>query len=70
MSASVFDLSSLNGSNGFRLDGEHAYDESGRSVSGAGDVNGDGLELVIHVRWRGAPDKALVACAWTIGRRQ
>ncbi len=47
MSASVFDLSSLNGSNGFRLDGEHAYDESGRSVSSAGDVNGDGFDDVI-----------------------
>ncbi|MEQ1743610.1 MAG: integrin alpha, partial [Candidatus Nitrotoga sp.] len=40
-------LSSLNGSNGFRLDGEAAGDYSGRSVSNAGDVNGDGFDDVI-----------------------
>jgi len=40
-------LSSL-GSGGFRLDGIDASDQSGRSVSGAGDVNGDGLaDLII-----------------------
>ncbi len=48
--ASGFDasmnLSSLNGSDGFRLDGE-ASDRSGVSVSGAGDVNGDGFDDVI-----------------------
>ncbi len=41
------DLSSLDGSNGFRLDGEHVDDFSGYSVSGAGDVNGDGFDDVI-----------------------
>ncbi len=35
-------LSSLNGTNGFKLDGEVSHDESGRSVSAAGDINGDG----------------------------
>ena len=44
------DLSSLNGSNGFRLDGEAAFDYSGRSVSAAGDVNGDGFDDVIISR--------------------
>lgn len=44
---SSFMLSSLNGSNGFRLDGENAGDFSGRSVSAAGDVNGDGFDDVI-----------------------
>lgn len=39
----VLELSSLNGSNGFEIDGELANDQSGRAVSGAGDVNGDGL---------------------------
>nr|WP_256207847.1 integrin alpha [Nitrosomonas sp. Nm166] len=43
----VFDLSSLNGSNGFRLDGENEFDGSGASVSSAGDVNGDGYDDVI-----------------------
>ena len=42
--ASRLDLSTLNGSNGFRLDGVHAGDLSGRSVATAGDVNGDGFD--------------------------
>jgi len=42
-----FDLSTLNGNNGFRLDGVAAHDFSGRSVSNAGDVNGDGFDDVI-----------------------
>jgi len=40
----VLDLSSLNGDNGFRLNGEGAQDLSGSSVSNAGDVNGDGFD--------------------------
>ncbi len=35
------------GSRGFVLTGIDAYDVSGRSVSGAGDVNGDGIDDVI-----------------------
>ncbi len=35
-------LSSLNGANGFKLDGENNGDSSGQSVSAAGDINGDG----------------------------
>jgi hypothetical protein len=40
-------LSALDGSNGFRLDGIDAYDLSGGSVAGAGDVNGDGIDDLI-----------------------
>ena len=40
----TMDLSTLNGSNGFRLDGEAALDHSGSSVSTAGDVNSDGFD--------------------------
>ncbi len=36
-------LSSLNGTNGFKLDGENNGDNSGQSVSAAGDINGDGI---------------------------
>jgi subtilisin family serine protease len=43
---STFELSNLNGVNGFRLDGS-SVDNSGVSVSGAGDVNGDGFDDVI-----------------------
>jgi len=46
--AATLALSSLNGSNGFRLDGVAAYDRSGFSVSAAGDINGDGLgDLIV-----------------------
>ncbi|MES1025729.1 hypothetical protein ABN584_22815 [Gloeocapsa sp. BRSZ] len=41
------DLATLNGSNGFVLNGIDADDRSGVSVSGAGDVNGDGFDDVI-----------------------
>ena len=39
-----FLLSTLNGSNGFRLDGVTTGDLSGVSVSGGGDFNGDGFD--------------------------
>ncbi len=41
------DLSSLNGSNGFVLNGINQNDLSGSSVSSAGDINGDGLADII-----------------------
>ena len=40
-------LSSLNGLNGFRLDGENIGDTAGNSVSSAGDVNNDGFDDLI-----------------------
>ncbi len=41
-------LSSLNGTNGFQISGEEDLALSGRSVAGAGDVNGDGFaDLII-----------------------
>jgi hypothetical protein len=43
----VIQLSSLNGGNGFRLDGVAANDVSGRWVSGAGDLNGDGVDDIV-----------------------
>ncbi len=45
--ASSLNLSTLNGTTGFRLDGVKANDCSGHSVAGAGDVNGDGFADVI-----------------------
>ena len=45
--AATLDLSTLNGTNGFRLDGVAAYDFSGDSVASAGDVNGDGFDDLI-----------------------
>ena len=49
----VINLGSLDGSNGFRLDGAAgrdgaaAGDYSGHSVSAAGDINGDGIDDLI-----------------------
>lgn len=41
--AANIDLSTLDGSNGFVINGVEAGDKSGFSVSAAGDVNGDGI---------------------------
>jgi hypothetical protein len=41
------DLSTLNGTNGFVINGIDAGDTSGRSVASAGDVNGDGFDDLI-----------------------
>ena len=43
----ALDLADLDGTNGFRLDGIDPRDRSGCSVSGAGDVNGDGFADLI-----------------------
>lgn len=48
---SVIDLSLLNGSDGFRLDGETSGDVNGSGAAVTGDINGDGYDEVIS----GAP---------------
>jgi len=40
-------LSNLDGTNGFRLDGEVSGDESGYSVGNIGDPNGDGIDDIV-----------------------
>lgn len=42
-----FDLTTLDGTNGFVIDGLNANDNLGYSVSSAGDVNGDGIDDLI-----------------------
>jgi FG-GAP repeat len=49
---SSFDLSTLNGTNAFKITGESAGDHAGFSVRGAGDFNNDGFDDLIV----GAPD--------------
>ncbi len=44
--APQFDLSAIDGTNGFRIDGELAVEFSGFSVA-SGDINGDGIDDVI-----------------------
>ncbi|MDO9338776.1 MAG: hypothetical protein Q7T61_20480 [Caulobacter sp.] len=54
----VFELSSLDGANGFRIDGVAADDRSSWTVASAGDVNDDGyIDLIIgapYTDWNGA----------------
>ena len=51
-------LSALDGNNGFKLDGDAPYDESGGSVSNAGDINDDGIADLIIGERLGRSDKA------------
>jgi Ca2+-binding RTX toxin-like protein len=52
-------LSTLNGSNGFAINGIAAGDQSGSSVSSAGDVNGDGFDDLI-IGARGADPNGII----------
>ncbi len=49
-------LSSLDGFNGFQISGEVALDYSGRWVSAAGDVNGDGFGDLLIGAYRAEPN--------------
>lgn len=56
MPAPILNLSSLNGSNGFVLNGIDKDDASGFAVSNAGDVNGDGIDDLIIGAFEADPD--------------
>jgi hypothetical protein len=50
-------VSALDGSNGFRIDGVNDADTLGQSVSGAGDINGDGIDdLIVGAILAGTPE--------------
>src|SRR5262245_7913853 len=50
--AANIDLSSLNGTTGFKLSGAAGGDQSGFSVASAGDVNGDGFsDLIVGAKY-------------------
>jgi len=54
------DLASLNGSNGFLINGITSFDQLGYSVSGAGDINGDGFDDVVIGKRTGGNSEAYV----------
>jgi len=61
VNSGLLSLSALNGTNGFKLDGEN-NNASGWSVSGAGDINGDKIaDLVI-----GAPYNSNSGCSYVV----
>ncbi|WP_373526036.1 integrin alpha, partial [Nostoc sp.] len=47
MADALFNLSSLDGSNGFTINGINATDSLGNSVSNAGDINGDSIDDLV-----------------------
>ena len=51
-----FDLATLDGTNGFAINGIEEFDISGVAVSTAGDVNGDGIDDLIIGAAYGAPN--------------
>lgn len=62
----VIKLSELSGNNGFRLAGAAAGDLAGRSVSTAGDFNGDGLDDLIIGAYSADPNGASSGTAYVI----
>ena len=64
--SNTLNLSSLNGSNGFRIDGVAERDRSGRSVSSAGDINGDGFDDLIIGAYTASPNGILSGSSYVV----
>lgn len=71
MTIASINLSNLDGSNGFRLDGETADGLIFReiSVSNAGDVNGDGFDDVIIGTLRADPNSSILGSGYVVFAR-
>ena len=63
---SIINLSSLNGSNGFKLSGAVAGDFTGHSVASAGDINGDGFDDLIIGAEIAAPHGSSSGAAYVV----
>ena len=62
----VLELSTLNGTTGFQINGEAAYDKSGWSVASAGDVNGDGIDDLIIGAWGAGPNGSYSGASYVV----
>ena len=62
----AIEFSTLNGANGFRIDGEAVNDQSGFDVSGGGDFNGDGIEDIIVTAPLADPNGMSSGASWVI----
>lgn len=63
----VFDLATLNGSNGLRLSGNEADAQTGNAVAAAGDFNRDGFDDVAVAAWKSSKGaKAEVGTAYVV----
>ncbi|NJK68908.1 MAG: hypothetical protein HC941_22430 [Microcoleus sp. SU_5_3] len=65
-----FNLAELNGSNGFAINGINSDDQSGGSVSGAGDVNGDRIDDLIIGAKRADPNGSDSGQSYVVFGRQ
>jgi len=61
-----YNLADLDGTNGFKLSGEAAYDRSGHSVSAAGDVNGDGFDDFIIGAFGADPNGSYFGASYVV----
>jgi Ca2+-binding RTX toxin-like protein len=64
--AASLDLSTLDGTNGFRISGETSLDQAGRSVASAGDVNGDGYDDLIIGVYQADPNGANSGASYVV----
>ena len=60
MVSATFDLSSLDGTNGFVIPGIAAGDETGSTVGAAGDINGDGIDDLLVGKFGNFPSSSTV----------
>ena len=60
------DLTTLNGTNGFKISGEAAGDYAGRAVGAAGDINGDGFADLLIGAYTAAPNGAQSGAAYVV----